>query len=64
MVDKANQWKFQLAVDNPPLSYYHHDYHYYNQVVMILASYICCNLPAMIITMVDPNGQKMPEVTR
>jgi len=30
-------------------------------VVMILASYICCNLPAMIITMVDPNGQKMPE---
>ena len=63
MVDKANQWKFQLAFDNPHLLY-HPYYHYYNQVVMILASYICCNLPAMIITMVDPNGQKMPEVTR
>ena len=32
------------------------------QVGMILASYICCNLPAMIITMVDPIGQKLPEV--
>ena len=32
------------------------------QVGMILASYICCNLPAMIITMVDPVGQKLPEV--
>ena len=32
------------------------------QVGMILASYICCNLPAMIITMVDPIGQRWPEV--
>ena len=32
------------------------------QVGMILASYICCNLPAMIITMVDPVGQKLPEM--
>ena len=32
------------------------------QVGMILASYVCCNLPAMIITMVDPIGQKLPEV--
>ena len=63
VVDKAHQWKVNLAVDNPPLLH-HHDHHCYNQVVMILASYICCNLPAMIITMVDPNGQKLPEVTK
>ena len=31
-------------------------------VVFCSYSYVCCNLPAMIVTLLDPSGEQLPEV--